>query len=105
MPERTLRRIAFLPLLAATFALLFRMLVWQSWGPVAGEPYGASDLIEVLLFVLTTLCAMVALAAAVWVLARRHRSPRLAWLLGLAAVAGPALHWYLQPLVPTFRLW
>ncbi len=105
MSEQALRKLALLPLIAAAVGLLFRMLLWQSWAPVPREPYGASDLIELLLVGVTATCGVIAVSALVLVLARRSPSRRMAWSVALAAFAGPALHWYLHPLVPTFRLW
>lgn len=105
MPETVLRRLAALPLATAAVALLFRMFVWQSWGPAPGEPYVASDLVELVLFGATMLGAATALVAAAWIVAKIPRRSGLALALACGAVAGLALHWLAHPLVPTWRLW
>ena len=105
MSETVLRRLAAFPLATAAVALLFRMFVWQSWGPAAGEPYGASDLVEVLLLGVTMLGAATAFAAAAWIVTKTPRRSGLALALACGAVAGLALHWFAHPLVPTWRLW
>jgi len=103
--ETALRRLAALPLATAAVALLFRMFVWQSWGPAPGEPYGASDLVELVLFGATMLGAAAAFVAAAWIVAKVPKRSGLAVTLAGGAVAGLALHWFAHPLVPTLRLW
>lgn len=104
MSETVLHRLAALPLATAAVALLFRMFVWQSWGPAPDEPYGASDLIELVLFGATTLGAAAAFVAAAWIVAKVPRRSGVALALAGGAVAGLALHWFAHPLVPTWRI-
>lgn len=89
---------------AVTLALLglaFRMLIWESWEPHPGDPYGPSDLIDmlfvVLVFLLGGLSALFGTLLLIWP-PRRPLMP----LAGLAVVL--AFH-LLHGVVPTLRLW
>ena len=100
--SRAAARISWAVLLLAAFDLAFRSLVWASWIPAPGEPYGASDLIE-----LVTGCLLVLLCIACVVLGviLAVRSP----IIGLRHVAigviVPVTYTFIYPHLPLLQLW
>ena len=105
MAKAIFHKLWLLPLCSVVFALLFRSLVWASWVPPPDDPYGASDIVELLLVGVTIVLSLICLLAAALLIGRPPRDTRLAGLLGLSAIISLPLHLLLQPLVPTFRLW
>jgi hypothetical protein len=81
--------------------LLFRSFVWASWSPHGGDPYGPSDILELLIFYLVILLSAVCVLAAVGLLFSRQRTSRML----AAGIIVPAAYLLLHPLVPTFKFW
>lgn len=105
MAKAIFHKLWLLPFCSAILALLFRSLVWASWVPPPDAPYGASDIVELLLVGVTSVFSLICLVAAALVIGRPPRDIRLVGLLGLSAIIALPLHLLLEPLVPTFRLW
>ena len=90
----------------ALIGLLFRSLIWASWRPYPGDPYGVADILEgLILLTIVGLCALSILAGLVVALLPRWRSPQLAARLFLAGFIVPVAYYFVHPHVPTFRLW
>ena len=101
---RTLRTVGHIALWTAiVFAiagLAFRSLVWASWPPSGDDPYGAADILELLiwfaLLAASGVCALCGLMLACL-------PPRTFRLLA-AGIAVPVGYFFLHPLVPALAL-
>lgn len=64
-------------LVIALLSLAFRGLIWASWPPHPGDPYGASDLLDLLLVALVLLLAGLSFLLGLGLLFARPRQPTL----------------------------
>ena len=87
--------------MVAALGLAFRSLVWASWVPYPNEPYGVSDILELLIACLViVLCAVCVVVGGI-LLATRRGGARLL-LTGLLVLGAYAV---VHPLLPTLRFW
>lgn len=87
----------------ANFGLLFRSLIWASWLPHRDEPYGAADILEVLIwFGILGLCAVCLVVGLIVAAFPTVRDSQLATKLLITGVILPVVYYFD---VPTFRLW
>lgn len=90
----------------AAFGLTFRSLVWSSWLPAPNEPYGAADILELLVwYLLLVLCAFCILLGGAMAFPTTLHHPKLSRRLLLTGLLIPVGYYFLQPLMPVFRLW
>ncbi len=92
---------AWLAAVLAVLGLAFRSLIWASWEPYPGDPYGASDLIDLLLVVLVFLLAALSILIGLVLLVGRPRRPGVL----VAGLTIPLLYCLLRDWLPTHQLW
>lgn len=89
---------AWLAVVVALLGLAFRSLIWAGWEPYPGDPYGPSDIIDLLLgllvLLLATLSLLIGLVSLLW-------GPRRPGVL-IAGLAIPLLYYLLRDLLPTY---
>jgi hypothetical protein len=91
----------WIALVLAITGLAFRSLVWASWNPQGDDPYGASDILDGLIFlVLVAFSGLCVLCGIGLVLGQPPR-----FRLLIAGIIVPAMYFVLHPLVPIFELW
>jgi hypothetical protein len=92
---------AWLAAVVAVLGLAFRSLIWAGWEPYPGDPYGPSDIIDVVLglvvVLLSTLSILVGLGLLLW----RPLRPGVL----IAGLATPVIYYLLHDLLPTHQLW
>jgi hypothetical protein len=89
----------------AICGLVFRSLLWSSWIPAPNEPYGAADILELIgWYLLLAVCSICILLGAALALRTKMHNPRLSRRLLLTGVLIPIGFYFLQPLIPVFRI-
>lgn len=91
---------AWLAVVVALLGLAFRSLIWADWEPHPGDPYGPSDVIDLLLGLLVLLLATLSLLIGLVLLLWRPRRPGVL----IAGLAIPLLYYLLRDLLPTYPL-
>jgi hypothetical protein len=99
---RVTGNIAFVTAISlAIVGLIFRSFVWASWLPYNGDPYGPSDILELLIFFAIALSSGVCVIAGIGLLFVQPRTFRIL----VAGIIVPVVYFLLHSLVPTFKLW
>lgn len=90
----------------AVLGLAFRSLIWGSWLPEPGDPYGLADVLELLIFyALVALCAVCVVLGMIVALRTKARPASLGGRLLAIGLLTPVVYYFLHPLMPIFRLW
>jgi hypothetical protein len=88
------------------FGLLFRSLIWASWVPYGDDPYGPSDILELLIWYLVLgLCTACAVIGALVAAIPRIRDLRVSSKLLITGVVLPVAYYIAHAHVPVFALW
>jgi len=91
--------------LLLVISLLYRSFVWPNWLPVSGEPYGAGDILEALLWLLVlVLCAACLTLSAVFAMPCRVRNSRSAVRMLAIGIGVPLFAYLIYPHLPLVRL-
>jgi hypothetical protein len=91
----------WLAVLVVVLGLAFRSLIWAGWEPHPGDPYGPSDIIDLVLGLLVLLLATLSSVLGLVLLLWRPRRPGVL----IAGLAIPVLYYLLRGLLPTYQLW
>jgi len=106
IPSRLLRLLLWSAGALAILGILFRSLIWASWTPYPGDPYGIADILELLIFAaLFGLCALAILAAVLILLVPNWRDLRVAFQLLAIGTLLPLCYYFAHANIPTFRFW
>ena len=106
LPPAFLRKLPWVAIALVILSLLFRSLIWRSWRPYPGDPYGFADILEFVMGVaLLFVCATSVAAGLAFLVVPRWGFRATGVRLLAVGIVVPVVYYFVYPRLPLFQLW